>query len=60
MLLHLETDLSYNPGDHLGVLPKNRLEIVDNIIERLEGVTDADQIVQLQMLKENHTPNGKS
>lgn len=59
LLLQLETVLNYSPGDHLGVFPQNRPEIVDRVVERLEGVTDPNQVVQLQMLKENHTPNGK-
>lgn len=58
LLLQLETDLPYNPGDHLGVFPGNRPEIVDKIVERLDGVENPNEVVQLQTLEENHTPNG--
>lgn len=59
LLLQFETDLTYSAGDHLGVLPQNRPEIVDKIIERLDGVDNPNEVVQLQILTENHTPNGK-
>lgn len=57
--MELETDLVYNPGDHLGVFAKNKQEIVNKIIERLDGIENSNQPVQLQILKENHTPNGR-
>lgn len=56
--LEFESTLSYNPGDHVGVYPKNRQELVDNIVKRLKGVNDPDQPVELQILKETHTSNG--
>lgn len=51
-------DVQYEPGDHVGILPANRKEIVDGILNRLSGVDSYDEILQLQLLKENHTTNG--
>ncbi|KAL9928212.1 nitric oxide synthase isoform 1-T6 [Glossina fuscipes fuscipes] len=50
--------LDYEPGDHVGVFPANRPEIVDGIIKRLAGVEDPDEVLQLQLLKEKQTSNG--
>lgn len=58
LLLEFASNLVYNPGDHLGVFGRNRPEIVDGIIERLQGVTNPDVSVELQHLEEKHTPNG--
>lgn len=52
-------DVHYQPGDHVGIFPANRKEIVDGILERLSGVDDFDEVLQLQLLKENHSTNGK-
>jgi len=51
--------LNYEPGDHVGVCPMNRTELVDGILEKLTGVTNPDEILQLQVLNEKHTSNGK-
>lgn len=48
----------YEPGDHVGIFPENRKELVDGIIERLIGVEDPDENLQLQVLKEDHNPEG--
>lgn len=37
----------------------NRKEIVDAVLERLRGVDNFDKPVQLQVMKEKLTPNGK-
>uniref|UniRef100_A0A1A9WAM1 nitric-oxide synthase (NADPH) n=1 Tax=Glossina brevipalpis TaxID=37001 RepID=A0A1A9WAM1_9MUSC len=50
--------LDYEPGDHVGVFPANRPEIVDGIIKRLVGFENPDEILQLQLLKEKQTSNG--
>uniref|UniRef100_A0A4Y0BMI3 Nitric oxide synthase n=1 Tax=Anopheles funestus TaxID=62324 RepID=A0A4Y0BMI3_ANOFN len=50
--------IDYEPGDHVGIFPANRKEIVDGIIERLTGVNDPDEMLQLQILKEKQTQNG--
>uniref|UniRef100_A0A182STF2 nitric-oxide synthase (NADPH) n=4 Tax=Cellia TaxID=44534 RepID=A0A182STF2_9DIPT len=49
--------IDYEPGDHVGIFPANRKEIVDGIIERLTGVNDPDEVLQLQVLKEKQTQN---
>ncbi|KAK4875678.1 hypothetical protein RN001_012100 [Aquatica leii] len=58
ILLEIESNLTYNPGDHVGVYPVNRSELVDKIIERLTGVDDPNKTIELQTLKETHTSNG--
>lgn len=50
--------ITYQPGDHVGIFPENRKEIVDGILGRLLGIGDADEEVQLQLQKENHNPTG--
>lgn len=51
-------NVNYQPGDHVGIFPANRKEIVDGILNKLSGVENFDEILQLQLLKENHTTNG--
>ncbi|XP_049776657.1 nitric oxide synthase, salivary gland [Schistocerca cancellata] len=58
MLLQLGCELAYQPGDHVGVFPCNRRELVDGILARLQSSFDPDQPIELQMLKETHTSNG--
>ncbi|XP_053697417.1 nitric oxide synthase [Sabethes cyaneus] len=50
--------IAYEPGDHVGIFPANRAEIVDGILRRLSGISNPDEILQLQVLKEKHTQNG--
>ncbi|EEB12398.1 Nitric-oxide synthase, salivary gland, putative [Pediculus humanus corporis] len=50
-------NINYEPGDHVGVFPCNKPEIVNGILNHL-SVSDVNKSVQLQLLKENHTPNG--
>lgn len=52
--------VDYQPGDHVGVFPVNREEIVNGILRRLNGIEDFDGIMQLQLLKENHSTNGEN
>nr|CAH7737071.1 unnamed protein product [Callosobruchus chinensis] len=58
LLLEFKSNLSYKPGDHLGVFAMNRPEIVDKIIQKLKGVTDPEVPVELQVLQETQTSNG--
>lgn len=37
----------------------NKRELVDGILKKLTGVTDPDENMQLQILNEKHTSNGK-
>uniref|UniRef100_A0A034WS92 Nitric oxide synthase n=1 Tax=Bactrocera dorsalis TaxID=27457 RepID=A0A034WS92_BACDO len=50
--------LEYEPGDHVGIFPANREDIVDGILNRLTGVENMEEVLQLQLLKEKHTSNG--
>lgn len=43
----------------MGVCPKNRAELVDGILAKLTGVTNPDEDLQLQILNEKHSSNGK-
>lgn len=54
----MANNVHYEPGDHVGIFPANRKDIVDGILNRLSGVDNFDEILQLQLLKENHTTNG--
>nr|CAD7417313.1 unnamed protein product [Timema poppensis] len=60
--LQLELDagqeIQYQPGDHVGVFPCNRKEIVDGVLSRLTIRVDLDVPVQVQVLKANNTSNG--
>lgn len=58
LLLKFQNNQPYKPGDHVGVYPRNRSELVDKIIKRLKGCPNPDTPVELQILKENHTSNG--
>lgn len=51
-------EISYKPGDHLGVFACNRSELVDGIIERIQTTIDPDIPIELQVQKQSHTPNG--
>lgn len=60
ILVEIEANnVHYEPGDHVGIFPANRKDIVDGILNRLSGIDNFDEILQLQLLKENHTTNGK-
>ncbi|KAH8244204.1 hypothetical protein KR026_002328 [Drosophila bipectinata] len=50
--------LDYEPGDHVGIFPANRAELVNGLLERLVGVENPDEVLQLQLLKEKQTSNG--
>ncbi len=47
--------LRYEPGDHFGIFPSNRPEIVDGILARLSNCPVPDKPVQLYILKETHS-----
>ncbi|XP_015431485.1 PREDICTED: nitric oxide synthase, salivary gland [Dufourea novaeangliae] len=51
-------EISYKPGDHLGVFACNRPELVERILKRVQVPFDADTPIELQMQKQSHTPNG--
>ncbi|KYQ52059.1 Nitric oxide synthase, salivary gland [Trachymyrmex zeteki] len=51
-------DISYKPGDHLGVFACNRADLVQRILQRVQSIFEADTSIELQMQKQAHTPNG--
>lgn len=44
----------------MGIFPANSKILVDGILNRLRGINSVDEIIQLQILQETHTNNGKS
>ncbi|XP_075683937.1 nitric oxide synthase 3 isoform X2 [Rhinoderma darwinii] len=54
ILMKLNTDgqseLGYSPGDHLGVFPCNREELVQSLLERVEDPPPANDTVQVEIL----------
>lgn len=57
--INLQSELKYEPGDHVGVMACNRKEIVDAVLERLKDIEPYDKLMQLQVMKETLTPTGK-
>ena len=55
-----DSDLSYQPGDHVGVYAGNDPAIVDAVLDRLTpDAPDPDQVTKMEILKEKHTPLGE-
>ena len=52
-------ELNYEPGDHIAIFPSNREELVSSVLQRMKQLDNPDKPVQLLVLKEVHTPNGK-
>lgn len=50
--------INYEPGDHVGIVPANSKEIVDGVLNKLTGIENPDDVVQLEILNEKHTQNG--
>ena len=53
------SELSYVPGDHVGIFPANRKSIVDRILGYLQNAPPPDQMILMEFLKETTTPLGK-
>ncbi|KAG8456169.1 hypothetical protein GDO86_002096 [Hymenochirus boettgeri] len=51
-------ELSYKPGDHLGVFAGNHEDLVNALIERLEDAPPVNQLVRVEMLEERNTALG--
>ncbi|GBP31541.1 Nitric oxide synthase [Eumeta japonica] len=51
-------EFKYSPGDHVGVLPCNREEIVEGVLKRLTDEEDCDKPLQLHRLTEELKING--
>lgn len=58
--MFVNSQVDYEPGDHVGIYPTNSSVIVNGILDRLCGVDNCDEIQQLQILKETHSTNGIS
>ena len=53
------SDFEYNPGDHIGIFPENRKELVDKILHRLIDVPETNQPLKVEILKEKSHVFGK-
>ncbi|XP_077622156.1 nitric oxide synthase 1 [Crocuta crocuta] len=51
-------ELQYQPGDHLGVFPGNRDDLVAALMERLEDAPPVNQLVKVELLEERSTALG--
>ncbi|KAI8435227.1 hypothetical protein MSG28_003583 [Choristoneura fumiferana] len=51
-------EIKYDPGDHVGIIACNRKELVDVLLARLKDVSEYDEPLQLQLMKETHTSSG--
>jgi nitric-oxide synthase, brain len=56
--LFLQNEIDYEPGDHVGIMPCNRTEIVEAVLKRLD-VQVYNTPVQVQVMKETLTPTGR-
>ncbi|CAL4142070.1 unnamed protein product, partial [Meganyctiphanes norvegica] len=52
-------ELSYQPGDHVAIIPANQSTIVDAVMARLSGYSNSDLPVQVLLKREATTPKGK-
>ncbi len=52
------SELTYVPGDHVGILPANQQSIVDALLNNLSNAPPPDQVVQMEILQERTTPIG--
>ncbi|XP_064613211.1 nitric oxide synthase 1-like [Liolophura sinensis] len=44
-------ELSYQPGDHVGIFPANPKRLVDTLLTKLVDAPPADQVVQIEVLE---------
>jgi cytochrome P450/NADPH-cytochrome P450 reductase len=56
--LRLPDGVSYNVGDHIAIYARNRPEIVDRLLERLDLAPDAVLVLQGQGARVRHLPIG--
>ena len=46
------SELQYKPGDHLGIIASNRIELVNKVLSKLTNAPSPNQLVQIEVLKE--------
>lgn len=52
--------MRYYPGDHVGIYPANRKQLVDGILERMKSTCpDPDKTFQVELRKTVQTLEGK-
>ncbi len=56
----LSSEMQYKPGDHIGLLAQNRVEIVDSILAKVTNAPPPDQLVKIELLKEKANLFGKN
>lgn len=52
MSMEGDGDLTYEPGDHLAVFPKNRPELVNKLIDLLDEAPDPNVPFKMELCKE--------
>ena len=52
------SELSYVPGDHMGIYAANKRSVVDRILGYLQNAPPSDQMVLMEIIKERTTPLG--
>ncbi|XP_069502059.1 nitric oxide synthase 3 isoform X1 [Ambystoma mexicanum] len=51
-------ELQYLPGDHIGIFPTNRTELVDALLERVEDPPPANETIVVETLEKNNAALG--
>lgn len=53
------SELQYKPGDHVGLLAANRVDLVDALLAKVTNAPPPDQLVKVEILKEKTTAFGR-
>jgi sulfite reductase alpha subunit-like flavoprotein len=53
------SELQYRPGDHVGLLAANRVDLVDAVLAKVTNAPPPDQLIKVEILKEKTTAFGK-
>ena len=48
----LSSEMQYKPGDHIGIMAQNRIELVEKILSKITNAPPPDQYVKVEVLKE--------
>lgn len=53
------SEMQYKPGDHVGILASNRVELVNAVLAKVTNAPPPDQLIKVEILKEKTTTFGK-